>query len=147
MAGDKVRFALYTIACSFIWSDLRPLPKHVALAVSEAFAGSDVSGLKCKAVKTADEKHWSVSIFFPLFRSRADHRSLPAGSSTARRSGLPAAPSPTSSRSGARWDPFLPGFLFFVMTRAELGSCVENRRTEGSLSSSFLAGRESRRSR
>lgn len=35
--------------------------KFIALAISEAFAGSDVAGLKCKAVKTEDGKHWIIN--------------------------------------------------------------------------------------
>ena len=35
--------------------------QFIALAISEAFAGSDVSGLKCTAVKTEDEKHWIIN--------------------------------------------------------------------------------------
>ena len=48
--------------------------KLICLAISEAFAGSDVSGLKTTAKKTADGKHWiingtSVALFL--------HRSTP----------------------------------------------------------------------
>lgn len=35
--------------------------KHIALAISEAFAGSDVSGLRCKAEKSADGKEWIIN--------------------------------------------------------------------------------------
>jgi alkylation response protein AidB-like acyl-CoA dehydrogenase len=35
--------------------------KNVCLAISEAFAGSDVAGLKCTAVKSADGKYWTVN--------------------------------------------------------------------------------------
>lgn len=35
--------------------------KFIALAISEAFAGSDVAGLKCRAVKTDDGKHWIIN--------------------------------------------------------------------------------------
>jgi len=35
--------------------------KFIALAISEAFAGSDVSGLRCKAEKTSDGKHWVIN--------------------------------------------------------------------------------------
>ncbi|KII88385.1 hypothetical protein PLICRDRAFT_175981 [Plicaturopsis crispa FD-325 SS-3] len=35
--------------------------KHMSLAISEAFAGSDVSGLKTYAVKSADGTHWTVN--------------------------------------------------------------------------------------
>lgn len=35
--------------------------KFIALAISEAFAGSDVQGLKTTAVKTADGKHFIVN--------------------------------------------------------------------------------------
>jgi alkylation response protein AidB-like acyl-CoA dehydrogenase len=34
--------------------------KFICLAISEAFAGSDVAGLKTKAVKTEDGKHWII---------------------------------------------------------------------------------------
>jgi alkylation response protein AidB-like acyl-CoA dehydrogenase len=34
--------------------------KLICLAISEAFAGSDVSGLKTTAKKTADGKHWII---------------------------------------------------------------------------------------
>jgi alkylation response protein AidB-like acyl-CoA dehydrogenase len=35
--------------------------KFICLAISEAFAGSDVSGLKTRAVKTGDGKHWIIN--------------------------------------------------------------------------------------
>jgi len=35
--------------------------KFICLAISEAFAGSDVAGLKTKAVKTEDGKHWIIN--------------------------------------------------------------------------------------
>ena len=35
--------------------------KFISLAISEAFAGSDVAGLKTKAVKTEDGKHWIIN--------------------------------------------------------------------------------------
>ncbi|KAB5592021.1 Long-chain specific acyl-CoA dehydrogenase [Ceratobasidium theobromae] len=35
--------------------------KFISLAISEAFAGSDVAGLKCTAVKSADGSHWIVN--------------------------------------------------------------------------------------
>ncbi|EGN95089.1 hypothetical protein SERLA73DRAFT_95759 [Serpula lacrymans var. lacrymans S7.3] len=35
--------------------------KFICLAVSEAFAGSDVAGLQCKATKTPDQKHWIIN--------------------------------------------------------------------------------------
>lgn len=35
--------------------------KFISLAISEAFAGSDVAGLRCTAVKTADGKHYIVN--------------------------------------------------------------------------------------
>jgi alkylation response protein AidB-like acyl-CoA dehydrogenase len=35
--------------------------KVICLAISEAFAGSDVAGLKTSAVKTPDGKHWIVN--------------------------------------------------------------------------------------
>jgi len=35
--------------------------KFICLAISEAFAGSDVAGLKTTAEKTADGKHWIVN--------------------------------------------------------------------------------------
>jgi len=35
--------------------------KLICLAISEPFAGSDVSGLKTTAKKTADGKHWIIN--------------------------------------------------------------------------------------
>jgi alkylation response protein AidB-like acyl-CoA dehydrogenase len=35
--------------------------KHISLAISEAFAGSDVAGLKTTAVKSADGTHYIVT--------------------------------------------------------------------------------------
>lgn len=35
--------------------------KYICLAISEAFAGSDVQGLRCTATKTADGKHYIVN--------------------------------------------------------------------------------------
>jgi len=35
--------------------------KLVCLAITEAFAGSDVAGLRCTATKSADGKYWSVT--------------------------------------------------------------------------------------
>ena len=35
--------------------------KYIALAISEAFAGSDVAGLRCTARLTDDKKHWIVN--------------------------------------------------------------------------------------
>jgi alkylation response protein AidB-like acyl-CoA dehydrogenase len=35
--------------------------KLICLAISEAFAGSDVAGLKTTAVKTEDGKHWIIN--------------------------------------------------------------------------------------
>ncbi|CAH7685051.1 acyl-CoA dehydrogenase/oxidase [Phakopsora pachyrhizi] len=35
--------------------------KYIALAISEAFAGSDVAGLRCTATKTPDGKHYIVN--------------------------------------------------------------------------------------
>jgi alkylation response protein AidB-like acyl-CoA dehydrogenase len=35
--------------------------KFICLAISEAFAGSDVMGLKTTAKKTEDGKHWIIS--------------------------------------------------------------------------------------
>jgi alkylation response protein AidB-like acyl-CoA dehydrogenase len=35
--------------------------KYISLAISEAFAGSDVQGLRCTATKTADGKHYIVN--------------------------------------------------------------------------------------
>ena len=35
--------------------------KYISLAISEAFAGSDVAGLRCVATKTADGKHYIVN--------------------------------------------------------------------------------------
>ena len=35
--------------------------KFISLAISEAFAGSDVQGLRTTATKTADGKHWIIN--------------------------------------------------------------------------------------
>lgn len=35
--------------------------KFISLAISEAFAGSDVQGLKTTATKTQDGKHWIIN--------------------------------------------------------------------------------------
>jgi hypothetical protein len=35
--------------------------KFICLAISEAFAGSDVTGLKTTATKTEDGKHWMIT--------------------------------------------------------------------------------------
>jgi len=35
--------------------------KPICLAITEAFAGSDVAGLRTTAVKTADNKHWIIN--------------------------------------------------------------------------------------
>ena len=35
--------------------------KFISLAISEAFAGSDVAGLRCTAVKSEDGKFWTVN--------------------------------------------------------------------------------------
>lgn len=35
--------------------------KLICLAISEAFAGSDVAGLRTSAVKTEDGKHWIIN--------------------------------------------------------------------------------------
>ena len=35
--------------------------KFISLAISEAFAGSDVAGLKTTAKKTEDGKHWIIN--------------------------------------------------------------------------------------
>lgn len=35
--------------------------KYISLAISEAFAGSDVAGLRCSAVKSDDGKFWIVN--------------------------------------------------------------------------------------
>ena len=35
--------------------------KYIALAITEAFAGSDVAGLQTTAVKTEDGKFWIVN--------------------------------------------------------------------------------------
>lgn len=51
--------------------------KRVCLAISEAFAGSDVAGLKTTAVKTADGRHYIVngtSIPKVTFRKLAEPR-------------------------------------------------------------------------
>lgn len=36
--------------------------KLVCLAITEAFAGSDVAGLKCTATKSTDGKFWTVNV-------------------------------------------------------------------------------------
>jgi len=35
--------------------------KLICLAISEAFAGSDVAGIRTTAVKTADGRHWIIN--------------------------------------------------------------------------------------
>lgn len=35
--------------------------KVICLAISEAFAGSDVAGIRTSAVKTEDGKHWIIN--------------------------------------------------------------------------------------
>jgi len=35
--------------------------KPICLAISEAFAGSDVAGIRTSAVKTEDGKHWIIN--------------------------------------------------------------------------------------
>jgi alkylation response protein AidB-like acyl-CoA dehydrogenase len=35
--------------------------KWICLAITEAFAGSDVSGIKTTATKTEDGKHWIIN--------------------------------------------------------------------------------------
>lgn len=40
--------------------------KPICLAISEAFAGSDVGGLKTTARKTEDGKHWIINGTFVL---------------------------------------------------------------------------------
>jgi len=42
-------------------SDVLSGEKLICLAISEAFAGSDVSGLKTTAKKTEDGKHWIIN--------------------------------------------------------------------------------------
>lgn len=44
-----------------VCSDVLSGKKFMALAISEAFAGSDVQGLKTTAKKTKDGKHWIVN--------------------------------------------------------------------------------------
>lgn len=47
--------------------------KFISLAISEAFAGSDVAGLRCTATKTADGKHFIINgtkkyvVFYDIF--------------------------------------------------------------------------------
>lgn len=36
--------------------------KFISLAISEAFAGSDVAGLRCTATKTEDGKHCELTV-------------------------------------------------------------------------------------
>jgi alkylation response protein AidB-like acyl-CoA dehydrogenase len=35
--------------------------KFICLAISEAFAGSDVAGLQTRATKSEDGKHWIIN--------------------------------------------------------------------------------------
>jgi alkylation response protein AidB-like acyl-CoA dehydrogenase len=42
-------------------ADVMSGKKLICLAVSEAFAGSDVAGLRTTAVKTPDGKHWIIN--------------------------------------------------------------------------------------
>ena len=48
--------------------------KKMCLAITEAFAGSDVAGLKTTATKTPDGKHYIVNgtkyVFYSLFQSQ-----------------------------------------------------------------------------
>jgi alkylation response protein AidB-like acyl-CoA dehydrogenase len=41
--------------------DVFSTQKPICLAISEAFAGSDVAGLKTTATKTEDGKHWIIN--------------------------------------------------------------------------------------
>lgn len=41
--------------------------KLICLAISEAFAGSDVAGLKTTARKTEDGKHWIINGTWVVF--------------------------------------------------------------------------------
>ena len=46
---------------SRVVSDVLSGRRLICLAISEAFAGSDVAGLKTTAVKTEDGKHWIIN--------------------------------------------------------------------------------------
>jgi len=52
-ASDKVK--------QEVIPDVMAGKKFICLAISEAFAGSDVAGLKCTATKTEDGKHWIIN--------------------------------------------------------------------------------------
>ena len=57
--------------------------KFISLAISEAFAGSDVAGLRCAATKTPDGKHY-ISARRSL-QQEADSRQSTAPRSASRR--------------------------------------------------------------
>lgn len=77
--------------------------KFVALAISEAFAGSDVAGLRCTAKKSDDGKWWIVNGTkkwitngtFADYFTVGDHFEIP-------------------NRSGFGSNPFLSFFCFFL---------------------------------
>lgn len=51
-----------TDACKkLVVDDVLDGKKFLSLAISEAFAGSDVAGLKCTAVLSEDKKFWTVT--------------------------------------------------------------------------------------
>ena len=89
--------------------------KFVALAISEAFAGSDVAGLRCTAKKSDDGKWWIVNGTkkwitngtFADYFTVGDHFEIP-------------------NRSGFGSNPFLSFFCFFLQTACRTGkaSCV-----------------------
>lgn len=78
--GSQVRFQVFDTFCLLSGLPLASAPfeitqalkdkivpevlrgeKFICLAVSEAFAGSDVTGLRCSAVKSEDGKSWVIN--------------------------------------------------------------------------------------
>ena len=74
--------------------------KFISLAISEAFAGSDVAGLKTTAVKTEDGSQDTL-FEMPWIRADGHWFSQSTGSSMVPRSGLLTATSVTTSLSAA----------------------------------------------
>jgi predicted heme/steroid binding protein len=72
--------------------------KKLCLAITEAFAGSDVAGLRTTAEKTPDGKHYVSS---SLLRKFTPFTNIPGRSSTEPRSGSPTASSATTSSSAS----------------------------------------------
>lgn len=57
-------FPLHGLQLGFIrevMSVLTPLEQIISLAISEAFAGSDVAGLRTTATKSEDGKTWTIN--------------------------------------------------------------------------------------